>query len=124
MIGVAKILPHPQAAAGDLDPGQSGTCLVPGDFVYPGGKFAAILLLGGVGIQNIQQPVHPLQLQRRAEAAGEELPGGNQLPQVPGGHGAAFQVAFQKGLVTHGRRLGNFLRVGVKIHAAGAQLLL
>ena len=82
------------------------------------------MLLRGVSIQQPQQLPHPFQLQRRAEAAGEELPGPNQRPQVPIGDGAVFQVAFQQRLVAQGRRLLDLRPGQAKIHAAGAQLLL
>ena len=124
LIGVAKILPHPKAASGDLQPGQAGASRIPGDLVHPGGEILGILLFGGVGIQNIQQPIHSLKLQRRAEAAGEEPPSGNERAQIAGGHGAGFQIAFQKCLVAQGGSLRDLPRICAKIHAAGAQLLL
>ena len=122
LIAVAKILAHLQAAAGDLHPGQPGSPGVPGDFVHPGGKGASVFPPGGAGIQQGEQPLHACELQRRAEAAGEELPGGDQLPQISLRHGALGQIAFQQGLVAHGRRLGDFPRLHAEIHAARAQL--
>ena len=50
-IGKHQGLPHPHTAAGDLHPGQPCPGFVPGDFIHPGGKVAAIFPRRGKFIQ-------------------------------------------------------------------------
>ena len=50
-IGKHQGLPHPHIAAGDLQPGQPCPGFVPGDFIHPGGKVAAIFPRRGKFIQ-------------------------------------------------------------------------
>ena len=119
---ITYAFPDFQTASGNLQPGEPAPLGVPGDFIHPGGKFRRIFRLRGVGVQDFQQLCHPLKLQGRAEAAGKQLPPGNQLPQVPLGHRAGFQVIFQQGLVAQGGVLGNLLRRRPKIHTSRAQL--
>ena len=123
-VGVAQILSHLQTAAGDLHPGQPGPSGIPGDFVHPGGKGASVFFLRGVSVQQGQQLLHARELQRRAKAAGEELPALDQPPQISIRHGAGGEVAFQQTFVAHGRRLGDFRFGHAEVHTAGAQLLL
>ena len=126
-IGKHQGLPHPHTAAGDLQPGQPCPGFVPGDFIHPGGKVAAVFRRRGQLVHQCQQRLHPLQLQGGAEAQGEQLPGPNQAAQIPPGDGAGFQIGFQQGLVTQGGIFHNFrFRCGEIHHAAaklGAQLL-
>ena len=53
-IEVAQLGSGLQAAAGDLQPGQSISLDVPGNFVHPGGKFRRIFPFRRIPIQNFQ----------------------------------------------------------------------
>ena len=53
-IEVAQLGSGLQAAAGDLQPGQSISLDVPGNFVHPGGKFRGIFPFRRIPIQNFQ----------------------------------------------------------------------
>ena len=110
---------HLQPAPGDPQPGQPRPLGIPGDFIDPGGEGGQAGSLGRIGIQHLQKIFDTFQLQRRAEAAGEELPPGNQSPDIPRCHGARLQVAFQQCLVAQGGSLRNLGKIRSEIHAAG-----
>ena len=112
-----------QAAAGDLHPGQAVSLGVAGDFIDFGGKFAGIDRFRGVFVQNIQQRPYAVQFQPGAEAAGEQLPSGDQRPEVSRRNAAGFQIVFQQCFVAHGGIFRDLLRGCGKVHAGGAELL-
>ena len=62
---------HRQTAAGNFQPAKPVSLGIPGNFVHSGAESLSPLGPGAIGIQHIQQFLHALQLQCRAEAAGE-----------------------------------------------------
>ena len=61
-------------------------------------------------VQNIQQRPHAVQFQPGTEAAWEQLPSGNQRPEIPRRDAAGFQIVFQQRLVAHGGVFRDLLR--------------
>ena len=112
-----------QAAAGDLYPGQAVSLGIPGNFIDFCGEFAGIGRFRGVFVQNIQQRPHAVQFQPGAEAAGEQLPSGDQRPEVSRRNAAGFQIVFQQCFVAHGGIFRDLLRGRCEVHAGGAELL-
>ena len=106
-----------QRAAGDLHPGEPRPLAVPGDLEHPGGEVGAVLGPGGIVLQPLEKLRHPLQLQSRAEPAGEELPLGDQGGEGAVVQGPVLQVALQRVLVADGGLLLYLLRRGGKVHA-------
>ena len=112
-----------QAAAGDLHPGQAVSLRIAGDFIDFCGEFAGIGRFRGVFVQNIQQRSHAVQFQPGTEAAWEQLPSGDQRPEIPRRDAAGFQIVFQQRLVAHGGVFRDLLRGCGKVHTGGAELL-
>ena len=79
-----------QTAACDLQPCQAVPLRVAGDFIDFCGEFAGIGRFRGVFVQNIQQRPYAVQFQPGAEAAWEQLPSGNQRPEIPRRDAAGF----------------------------------
>ena len=114
---------HLQNSAGDLQVGQPVPLAVPGDLEHPCAEVLRSRRLAGVAVQTVQQPVHPLQLQCRAEAAGEELPLRHQPSQALVGQGAALQKGLHGLLAAHGGLLQPVVdRPVPHIHTAVVQL--
>ena len=53
--GIAQVLPHLQAAPGDLQPGQPVALGIPGDLVHPTAKTAGAYRSGRIAVQQLQQ---------------------------------------------------------------------
>ena len=112
-----------QTAACDLQPCQAVPLRVAGDFIDFCGEFAGIGRFRGVFVQNIQQHPHTVQFQPGTEAAGKQLPSGDQRPEIPRRNAAGFQIVFQQRLVAHGGVFRDLLRGRGEIHTGGAELL-
>ena len=111
-----------QASAGDLQPGQPVSLGIPGDFINSGGKHIGIYCLRCIYIQQVQQVLHPLQLQGGAEAAGKQLPFGDQAPEISLRYLTGFQIIFQQCLIAHSGSFGDCLSILTEVHTAGGQL--
>ena len=116
-------VPHLQRTPGDFHPGEPLPSVVPGNFKHPGGELLRPVRLQGVPGQAVQQPVHPLLLQRRAKVAGEELPLHNQDGQIPIVQPPRLQIALHQRLITQGGVLQKLLPAAGKIRAAIGQAL-
>ena len=108
---------HAQHAAGDFQVGQPRTLLILTDFEHTCAKFFPCPGLPGPALQSLQQRVHPVQTQRRAEIHREHLP-----PRNGGDDGAGFRrTVGQRFLHQRLAAQRQRLRVGTlrgKIHAA------
>ena len=121
-IFVGKGRANLQFAAGELEPCQAVSLSIPGNFVDLRPKFRGILPFRSEFIQNFQQLVHAVQLQRGAKAAGKQLPFLDQPPQIPFCDHTGFQIGFQQGLVAQGGIFRDCIKVLPKIHASGGKL--
>ena len=110
-------------AAGNFQKGEPLALAVPADLEHPGGKFRRVGGPGSVLLQAPKELLHPLELQRRAEPAGEDLPPGDQpakgVPAQPPG----VQILPQGRFAAGGRLLPEALLPGGEVHAAPVQLL-
>ena len=97
--------PHPETATRDLQKGQTVALGVAGDLIDPRGKFVGIVGRFREALQNREQFVHAVQVQRRAEKTGEKFfrrpQGGDRLI----GQSAVCQIGVQSSLVTQGDAL-------------------
>ena len=73
-VGSVEHLPHPQLAPGNFQPGKPLTPLIPGDFKDPGPEVLGPLRFQGIGLDAVQQLLHPLHLEGGAEVHREQLP--------------------------------------------------
>lgn len=112
--------PDPELAAGDLQEGEAVPLGVTGDLVDPGGE------AGGMGgllrelVQAREELPDALQLQGRAEVAGEELALAEEAAEGGLGNFTGGQVLLQGVLVALGGPLGE---LGVRhVHAALGEL--
>ena len=110
-----------QAAAGDLHVGQALAPLAPADLEHRGGEGLAVIGAGREGAQPFQQRVHPVQLQRRAEPAGEHPAGGDGVRHRLSGHGALGQELLHQPLVAQSQLLAALLGGGGEVHTAGGK---
>ena len=102
---------HPQSAASDLQMGQTGPLSrIAADLEDLGGELRRVHRPGAPAGQALQQGLHPLQLQRRAEIAGEHLPPGHQARESAVGEGPGVQV-LGKSLLAGG---GGVLEEGIR----------
>ena len=72
-----------QRSAGDAQMRQPRALRVPGDLIDRGAERPAPGGGGGKALQKLQQLLHALQPQRRAEQAGEQLPPADQAGERP-----------------------------------------
>ena len=91
-----------QRPAGDLQMGQPGSLSVPGHFEHPGAELRRIFGHRAIFRQSLQQRVHTLQLQRRAEKAGEYLPPPDHLHQIIPLQTSGLQVPLQHAFIAYG----------------------
>ena len=123
MVNITQRGANFQTAACDLQPCQAVPLGVAGDFIDFCGEFAGIGRFRSVFVQNIQQHPHTVQFQPGTEAAWEQLPSGDQRPEIPCRNAAGFQIVFQQCLVAHGGVFRDLLRGRGEIHTGGAELL-
>ena len=113
-------LPHPQLAPGDLQPGKPLAPLVPGDFKDPGTELLGPLRFQCIGLDAVQQLLHPFHLEGGAEVHREQLPLHHQSRQFLLGKFLPGQVPLHERLVAQSRALAPGLWV-CHIHKAVAQ---
>ena len=114
-------IPNLQRAPGNFQPGEPLPLVVPGNFEHPGGKLRRPVRLQGVPRQAVQQRVHPLHPQRRAEKAGEQPTLHNQGGQVRVIQLPRLQVALHQRLIAQSGVLQHVLPRAGKVGAAVAQ---
>ena len=116
-------LAHPELASGELQPAQTLPPLVPADLEHPGGEALSPLGLQGVPLQSGQQLLHPLQLQRRAEEAGEHPAGGDEGGQVAVVRRLPRQITLHQLLIAQRGAFQQLLPACAKVHAPPVQPL-
>ena len=125
---LVDLLPPQQGAdldrsAGNLHVGEP-VSPVPGDLEDPGGKLRPVFRNGAIAGQPLQQLLHPLQLQRRAEIAGEGQPPGGEGGGVLLRDPAPLQVLVHQALLQGSQLLLEGVQAGGEIQTAAVQLLL
>ena len=103
--GIGNGHPHPETAARDLQKGQTVALGVAGDLIDPRGKFVGIVGRFCEALQNREQFVHAVQVQRRAEKTGEKFFRRPQGGDCLIGQSAVCQIGVQSPLVTQGDAL-------------------
>ena len=119
-VGSVEHLPHPKLASGDFQPGKPLTPLIPGDFKDPGPEVLGPLRFQSIGLDAVQQLLHPLHLEGGAEVHREQLPLHHQSRQFLLGKFLPGQVPLHELLAAQRRALASGLRV-CHIHKAVAQ---
>ena len=115
-----QLCAHSKAAARDLEIGQAVALPVACDLEYPRAERCIIFRRAGIPVDPIQQLLHALQLERRAEITGEHFAGMNQRSDLTVLYLSGFQKSFQQCLIAHGDLFCHAVR-RAEVHAAGIQ---
>ena len=114
---------HPQAPAGNFQISQPDSLRVPRNLIDLGGKFRRINGGPGIGLQALEQLVHPVQPQSGAKIAGKQLPPGDHLSNALQAHRPLLQIFFHSLFAAQGQIFHPiFPRIRAKIHAGRIQL--
>ena len=116
----AQLRAHSQAAAGHLEIGQPVALRIAGDFEDPCAECRLILRRSRICADPIQQLLHALQLEGRAEVTGEHPPRRDQRRDIVRFHCAAGKVTLEQRLVAHGELFSHAVR-RAKVDAARIQ---
>ena len=123
-VGVTDPGAHGQTAACELEMGQTAALGVVADLENPGRKSRGTGCRLGIVLQQSQQPVNAGLAQAGAEAAGEDLPAGNEGRHLFFADGLPVKVLLQQRFPAQGKALCPLAVVFVgKIHTVGTELL-
>ena len=116
-------VPDVQGPAGELDIRQAVALGVAGDLEDAGGEVLPVGGGFGVGRQALQKFGHAVQVQGRAEEAGEELAQADEAGDVTGVYFPGVQVLVEQGILPHGDGLQPVLILLGEVETALVQML-
>ena len=115
-----KLLTHRQRTAGDFQVRQAVALGISCDFEHAGTEVRAVLRCGKIAFQTVQQRVHAVQLQRRAEVARKGFSLRDQLCDLAVVQTAGLKVLLEQALIAHSKLLRHRVRRG-EVHTAAVQ---